>query len=190
MVSIPAMPCVSCLPEQCNTNLCAMLKMHNVSKHKTEPSLLQGYDLTTSPTDFNGKIIASAEPTNISRLAHGVKWICLPMNSSRNSESNLPPKYVSCKRRTQNYRKRRPTIIFIPPRVNAFSASGIIAGFIPTTEASIGISRSSTIRLIHFLPKSVRHISTMRFRYGMYMCIGGRITNNIGEKYRPIEMKY
>ena len=32
--------------------------------------------------------------------------------------------------------------------------------------------RSPTIRLIHFLPKSVRHISIMRFRYGMCMCIG------------------
>ena len=112
------------------------------------------------------------------------------MNSSRNSESNLPPKYVSCKRRTQNYRKRRPTIIFIPPRVNAFSASGTTAGFIPTTEASTGISRLPTIRFIHFPLKSVGHILIMRFRYGMCMCIGVRITNNIGEKYRPIEMKY
>ena len=29
------------------------------------------------------------------------------MNSSRNSESNLPPKYVGFNRRTQNYRKWR-----------------------------------------------------------------------------------
>ena len=158
MVSIPAMPCVPCLPEQCNTNLCAMLKMHNVSKHKTEPSLLQGYDLTTSPTDFNGKIIASAVPTNISRPVHGVKWIYLPMNPSKSSRNNLPQKYVNFKRRTRNYRKQRPTITFIPPKVNASFANGTTVGFIPTTEVSTGISRLPTIRLIHFLLKSVGHI--------------------------------
>lgn len=59
-----------------------------------------------------------------------------------------------------------------------------------TTEVSIGISRLPIIRLIHFRQKSVGHILIMRFRYGMCMCIGVRITNNIGEKYRPIEMKY
>ena len=37
---------------------------------------------------------------------------------------------------------------------------------------------SPTIRLIHFLPKSVRHISTMRFRYGMCMCIGISMRDN------------
>ena len=94
------------------------------------------------------------------------------MNPSKNSVNNLPQKYVSFKRRTRNYRKRRPTITFILPRVNAFSASGTIAGFIQTTEASTGISRSPTIRLIHFRLKSVGHILTMRFRYGMCMCIG------------------
>ena len=114
----------------------------------------------------------SAAPTNISRLAHGAKWICLPTNPSRNSGSNLSQKYVSCKRRTRNYKKRLPTITFIPPRVNVFSVSGIIAGFIPTTEASTGISRLPTIRLIYFRLKLVWHISTMRFRYGMCMCIG------------------
>lgn len=80
------------------------------------------------------------------------------MNSSRNSESNLPPKYVGFNRRTQNYRKWRLTIIFIPPRVNAFSASGITAVFIPTTEASTGISRLPIIRLIHFPLKLAGHI--------------------------------
>ena len=48
----------------------------------------------------------STEPTNISRLAHGVKWICLPMNPSKNSGSSLPQKYVSFKKRTRNYRRR------------------------------------------------------------------------------------
>ena len=132
----------------------------------------------------------SAAPTNISKLAHGVKWICLPTNPSRNSGSNLSQKYVSCKRRTRNYKKRLPTITFIPPRVNVFSANGTTAVFILTTEVSIGISRLPIIRLIHFRQKSVGHILIMRFRYGMCMCIGVRITNNIGEKYRPIEMKY
>ena len=113
-----------------------------------------------------------AAPTNILRLAHGVKWICLPTNPNKNSGSSLPQKCVSFKRRTRNYRKRRPTITFIPPRVNAFSASGIIAGFIPTTEASTGISRLPTIRLIYFRLKLVGHTLIMRFRYGMCMCIG------------------
>ena len=109
---------------------------------------------------------------HISRLVHGMKWIYLPMNSSRNSESNLPQKYVSFKRRTRNYRKRRPTITFIPPKVNAFSANGTIAVFILTTEASIGISRLPIIRLIHFRQKSAGHILTMRFRYGMCIFTG------------------
>ena len=104
----------------------------------------------------------------IARLAniHGLSFV---MEAIR---EYLPQKYVSFKRRTRIYRKRRPTITFIQPRVNAFSASDTTAGFIPTTEASTGISRSPTTRLIYFLPKSVRHISTMRFRYGMCMCIG------------------
>ena len=54
----------------------------------------------------------------------------------------------------------------------------------------IGILKLPIIRLIRFPLKSVGHISIMRFRYGMCMCIGVRITNNIGEKYRPIKMKY
>ena len=116
---------------------------------------------------------------NLNQIAHGVKWICLPMNSSRNSESNLPPKYVSCKRRIRNYKKRRPTITFIQPRVNAFSASGTTVGFIPTTEAYTGISRSPTIRLIYSRVKLVGHILIMRFRYGMCMCIGGRMTDKL-----------
>lgn len=120
----------------------------------------------------------SVVPMNISRLAHGVKWICQLTKPSKNSGNNLLQKYVSFKRRIRNYRKRRPTITFIPPKVNAFSASGTTAGFIPTTEASIGISRLPTIRLIYFLLKSVRHISIMRFQYGMYMCIGGRTLLN------------
>ena len=132
----------------------------------------------------------SAAPTNISRLAHGVKWICLPTNPNRNSGSSLPQKYVNFKRRILNCKKRRPTITFIPPKVNVFAASGITAGFIPTTEVSIGILKLPIIRLIRFPLKSVGHISIMRFRYGMCMCIGVRITNNIGEKYRPIKMKY
>ena len=132
--------------------------MHNVSKHKTEPSLLQGYDLTTSPTDFNGKIITSAVPTNISRPVYGMKWTCLFTNPSRNSGNNLPQKYLNFKRRTRNYRKQRPTITFIPPKVNASFANGTTVGFIPTTEVSTGISRLPTIRLIHFLLKSVGHI--------------------------------
>ena len=124
----------------------------------------------------------SAVPMNISRLAYGVKWICLPTNPSRNSGSSFPQKCVNFKRRTRNYRKRRPTITFIPPKVNAFSANGTTAVFIPTTEASTGISRSPTILLIYFLLKSVKHILTMKFRYGMCMCIGGRVVNNVGEK--------
>ncbi len=123
-------------------------------------------------------------------MVNGVKWIYLPMNPSKNSGNNLPQKYVSFKRRTRNYRKRRPTITFIPQKVNAFSANDTTAVFILTTEVSIGISRLPIIRLIHFRQKSVGHILIMRFRYGMCMCIGVRITNNIGEKYRPIEMKY
>lgn len=87
----------------------------------------------------------------------------------------MPQKYVSFKRRTRNYRKRRPAITFIPPRVNTFSANGITAGFIPTTEVSIGISRSPTIQLIHSQLKLVGLILTMRFRYGMCMCIGVRM---------------
>lgn len=59
----------------------------------------------------------------------GMKWIYLPTNPSKNSGNNLPQKYVSFKRRTWNYRKRRPTITFIPPKVNAFSANGITAVF-------------------------------------------------------------
>ena len=129
----------------------------------------------------------STEPTNISRLAHGVKWICLLMKSGRNSGSSLPQKNASFKRRTRNYRKRLPTITFILPRVNAFSANGTTAGFILTTEASTGISRSPTILLIHFRLKSVGHILTMRFRYGMYMCIGGRVADNIWKNNRPID---
>lgn len=109
------------------------------------------------------------------KTAHGVKWIYLPMNPSKNSGNNLPQKYVSFKRRTRNYRKRRPTISFIPPKVNAFSANDITAVFILTTEVSIGISRLPTIRLIHFQQKSVGHILIMRFRYGTCMCIGVRI---------------
>ncbi len=104
------------------------------------------------------------------------------MNSNRNSGNNLPQKYVSFKRRTRNYRKRRPTITFIPPKVNAFSANGTTAVFILTTEVSIGISRLPIIRLIHFQQKLVGHILTMRFRYGMCMCIGVRIADNIGAK--------
>ena len=129
----------------------------------------------------------SAVPMNISRLAYGVKWICLPTNPNKNSGSSLPQKYVSFKKRTRNYRKRRPTITFIPPRVNAFSASGIIVGFIPTTEASTGISRLPTIRLIHFRVKLVGHILIMKFRYGMCMCIGGRVADNIRKNNRPID---
>ena len=106
----------------------------------------------------------SAVPTNILRLAHGMKWICRLMNLSRNSGNNLPQKYVSFKRRTQNYRKRRPTITFILPRVNAFSANGTTAGFIPTTGASTVISRLPIIRLIHFRQKLVGLILTMRFQ--------------------------
>ena len=93
-----------------------------------------------------------------------MKWIYLPMNSSRNSESNLPQKYVSFKRRTRNYRKRRPTITFIPLRVNIFSASGIIVGFIPTIEVSIGISKLPIIQLIHSQLKLVEHILITRFQ--------------------------
>ena len=129
-------------------------------------------------------------PTNISRLVHGVKWICQPTNPNKNSGSCLPQKCVNFKRKMRNYRKRRPTITFIPPKANVFSANGTTAVFTPTTEVSTGISRLPIILLIPFLPKSVRHILIMRFRYGMCMCIGVRITNNIGEKYRPIEMKY
>ena len=114
----------------------------------------------------------SAAPTNISRLAHGAKWICLPTNPNRNSRSGLPQKYVSFKRKIRIYKKRRPTITFIPPRVNAFSASGTTAGFIPKTEASTGISRLPIIRLIHFQMKSVGRILTMRFRYGMCIFTG------------------
>ena len=117
---------------------------------------------------------------HISRLAHGEKWICLPTNPSRNRGSSFPQKYVNFKRRIRNYRKRLPTITFIPLRVNTFSASGTTAGFILTTEASTGISRSPTIRLIHFRLKSVGHILTMKFQYGMCMCIGGRVADNIG----------
>ena len=95
-------------------------------------------------------------------------------NLSRNNESSLSQKYVSFKRRIRNYRKRLPTITFILLRVNAFFASGTTAGFIPTTGASTGISRLPIIRLIYFLLKSVRHISIMRFQYGMCMCIGER----------------
>ena len=50
--------------------------------------------------------------------------------------------------------------------------SGIIAGFIPTTETSIGISRLPTIRLVHSRLKLVGHILTMRFRYGMCISTG------------------
>ena len=103
-------------------------------------------------------------------------------NLSRNNESSLSQKYVSFKRKIRIYKKRRPTITFIPPRVNAFSASGTTAVFILTTEVSIGISRLPIIRLIHFQQKLVGHILTMRFRYGMCMCIGVRIADNIGAK--------
>lgn len=119
-------------------------------------------------------------PTNISRLAHGMKWIYLPTNPSRNRGSSFPQKYVNFKRRIRNYRKRLPTITFIPPKVNAFSANGTTAGFIPTTGASTGISRLPTIRLIHFRQKLVGHILTMRFRYGMCMCTGERMVKNNG----------
>ena len=91
----------------------------------------------------------SAVPMNISRLAYGVKWICLPTNPNKNSGNNLPQKYVSFKRKIRIYRKRRPAITFILPRVNAFSANGTTAVFILTTEVSIGISRLPIIRLIH-----------------------------------------
>ena len=91
-------------------------------------------------------------------------WIYLPTNPSKNSGNNLPQKYVSFKKRTRNYRKRRPTITFIPPKVNAFSANGTTAGFIPTTGASTGISRLPIIRLIHFRQKLVGLILTMRFQ--------------------------
>ena len=100
------------------------------------------------------------------------------MNSSRNSESNLPPKYVGFNRRTQNYKKWQPTITFILPRVNAFFASGTTVGFIPIIEAYTGILRLPIIRLIYFQLKSAGHTLIMRFQYGMYMRIGGRITNN------------
>ena len=100
------------------------------------------------------------------------------MNQSKNNGNNLPQKYVSFKRRTRNYRKRRPAITFILPKVNAFSVSGTTAGFIQTTEASIGISRLLIIQLIHFPLKSVEHILIMRFRYGMCMCIGGKMEDN------------
>ena len=86
--------------------------------------------------------------------------------------------WLHFKRRIRNYKKRRPTISFIPPKVNAFSANGITVGFIPTTEVSTGISRSAIIRLIHFRQKSVGLILTMRFRYGMCMCIGIKIHNS------------
>lgn len=115
---------------------------------------------------------------HISRLVYGTKWICLPMNPSKNSVNNLPQKYVSFKRRTRNYRKRRPTITFIPPKVNAFSANGTTVVFILTIEVSIGISKLPIIRLIHFRQKLVGHILTMRFRYGMCMCIGVRMPDN------------
>ena len=95
---------------------------------------------------------------NISRPVYGVKWTCLFTNPSRNSGNNLPQKYVNFKRRTRNYRKQRLTITFIPPKVNASFANGTTVGFIPTTEVSTGISRLPTIRLIHFLLKSVGHI--------------------------------
>ena len=129
----------------------------------------------------------STVPTNISRLVHGMKWIYLPMNPSKSSRNNLPQKYVNFKRRTRNYRKRRPTITFIPPKVNAFSANGTTAGFIPTTEASFGISKLPTIRLIHFRLKLVGCILTMRFRYGMCMCIGGRTVINRTRVNRMLE---
>ena len=93
-----------------------------------------------------------------------MKWIYLPMNSSRNSGNNLPQKYVSFKKRTRNYRKRRPTITFIPSKENAFSANGITVGFIPTTEASIGISKLPIIQLIHSQLKLVEHILITRFQ--------------------------
>ena len=129
----------------------------------------------------------SAVPMNISRLAYGVKWICLPTNPNKNSGNNLPQKYVSCKRKIRIYRKRRPTITFIPPKVNAFSANGTTAGFIQTTEASFGISKLPTIRLIHFRLKLVGCILTMRFRYGMCMCIGGRTVINRTRVNRMLE---
>ena len=129
----------------------------------------------------------STVPTNISRLVHGMKWIYLPMNPSKSSRNNLPQKYVNFKRRTRNYRKRRPTITFIPPKVNAFSANGTTAGFIQTTEASFGISKLPTIRLIHFRLKLVGCILTMRFRYGMCMCIGGRTVINRTRVNRMLE---
>ena len=53
---------------------------------------------------------------------------------------------------------------FILPRVNAFSASGTTAGFIQTTEASTGISRSPIIQLIYFRMKSAGLTSIMRFQ--------------------------
>ena len=108
-------------------------------------------------------------------------------NLSRNNESSLSQKYVSFKRKIRIYRKRLPTITFTPPRVNTFSANGTTAGFIPTTEVSTGISRSPTIRLIHFRLKSVGHILIMRFRYGMCMCIGGRVADNVGKNSRSID---
>ena len=48
-------------------------------------------------------------------------------------------------------------------------------GFISITKASTGISRLPIIRLIHSQLKSAGHILTMRFQYGMCMCIGGRM---------------
>jgi hypothetical protein len=48
----------------------------------------------------------------------------------------------------------------------------------PDNRVSTGISRLPTIQLIHFLLKSVGHILTMRFRYGMCMCIGVKMVAN------------
>ena len=66
----------------------------------------------------------------------------------------------------------------IPPKVNAFSANGTTAVFIPTTEAFTGILRLPTFQLIHFQQKSVEHILNIRFRYGMCMCIGVKMVAN------------
>lgn len=99
----------------------------------------------------------------------------------------LPQKYVNFKRRKRNYRKRQLAITFILLRANAFSVSDKTVGFIPTTEASTGISRLLIVWFIHFRPKSVGHTLIMRFRYEMYMCIGIRVADNVGGYNRPID---
>ncbi len=64
-----------------------------------------------------------------------------------------------------------PINAFIPPRVNAFSASGIIAGFIPTTEASTGISIN---REISRRDVYVHWRKNKRYRF---ICIGVTMQN-------------